>query len=91
MIYYHVTDYYCHERILVEGLKGNPVVYVTHSKQAALAIRQCQLQLREKFGACIVLKIDYDGELFVDPNVRPFNTAWMIYDDILPSQIQLCY
>lgn len=91
MIYYHVTDEYYHERILQEGLRGTPVVYVTHSKRAALAIRQCQLQLREKFGACVVLKVDYEGDTFVDPDVYPLNTAWMIYDDIPPNKIQPCY
>lgn len=91
MIYYHVTDeYYC-ERILREGLRGNPVVYVTHSKRAALAIRQDQLRLSEKFGACVVLKVDYEGDTFVDPDVWPLHTAWMIYDDLPPQQIQLCY
>jgi hypothetical protein len=91
MIYYHVTDYLVYERILQEGLLGNPVIYVTHSKESALAIRQCQISLREKFGGCVVLKIKYDGDVFVDPDTWPLNTAWMIYDDIPPHQIQVCW
>lgn len=86
-----MTDEYYYERILHEGLKGNPVIYVTHSKRAALAIRQDQLRLREKFGACMVLKVEYKGDVFVDPDTFPLHTAWMIYDDIPPCQIQPCY
>lgn len=86
-----MTDYYVHERILHEGLKGNPVIYVTHSPRAALAIRQDQLRLREKFGACMILRVEYIGDVFVDPDTFPLHTAWMIYDDIPPCQIQPYY
>ncbi len=91
MIYYHVTDEYVYEKILREGLIGNPVIYVTHSKRAALAIREDQLRMREKFGGCVVLKVSYEGDVFVDPDVFPLNTAWMIYDDIPPQQITIAW
>jgi len=91
MIYYHVTDEYVLERILSEGLIGNPVVYVTHSKASALEIRQQQLRKRDKFGGCVVLEVNYEGERFVDPDVYPLYTAWMLYADIPPEQLRVCY
>ena len=59
--------------------------------KAALAIGQYQISLREKFDGCVVLKVNYEGDLFTDTNTQPLNTAWMVYDNIHPDQIEVCW
>ncbi len=44
-----------------------------------------------KFGGCVVLEVNYEGERFVDPDVYPLYTAWMLYSDIPPEQLRVCY
>jgi hypothetical protein len=91
MIYYHVTDDYLQARILREGLIGQPVVYLAHSRNDALRIRESQQRLHEVTGACVVFQVQYDGEVFIDPHVQPFGAAVMVYADIAPSHLQCCY
>lgn len=91
MIYYHITDDYLQERFVNEGLKGYPVVYLTNSIQNALAIRTSQERLNEVLGAAVVFRVEYDGEVFIDPHVQPLGTAWMVYDDLPPSCLRVCY
>jgi hypothetical protein len=91
MIYYHITDDYLQERIVREGLKGHPVVYLTNSVANALAIRASQDRLGEVIGAAIVFRVEYEGEVFIDPHVQPLGTAWMVYDDLPPSAVRICY
>ena len=91
MIYYHITDECCGERILREGLIGNPVVYLTSSYEHAVAIRRSQVRLGEVIGAAILFRVEYDGEVFIDPHVQPIGTAWMVYDDLPPSCLRVCY
>lgn len=91
MIYYHVTNGYLQERIEREGLIGNPVVYLTNSVVNAQAIRSCQERLGETFGDSIIFRVEYNGEVFIDPHVQPLGTAWMVYDDIPPSCLRVHY
>ena len=91
MIYYHITDECWSERILREGLIGNPVVYLTNSVANALAIRASQDRLGEVIGAAIVFRVEYSGEVFIDRHVQPLGTAWMVYDDLPPSCLRVCY
>jgi hypothetical protein len=91
MRYYHVTNSYLQKRIEREGLIGNPVVYLTNSMVNAKAIRSCQERLGEAFGDSIIFQVDYDGEVFIDPHVQPLGTAWMVYADLPPNSLQVCY
>ena len=91
MIYYHITDDYLQERIVREGLIGNPVVYLTSSYEHAVAIRRSQVRLGEVIGAAILFRVEYDGEIFIDPHVQPLGTAWMVYDNIPPSCLRVYY
>ena len=91
---FHVTDYYLVDRILREGLIGNPVVYLATAYQFALDIRRCQVRNGERFGACKVLGVTGEYDLLIDPHVpcTPIGyAAYMVYQDIPPHHIHLIY
>ena len=93
-MFYHITDECLTEKILREGLKANPVVYVATSYLDALSIRHCQLRNGERFGASTVFGLSGDYELLIDPHIKatPFgHVAFMVYEDISPDCIQLVY
>lgn len=94
MIYYHVTDDGLVEKILREGLIGNPAVYLATSRLDALAIRACQERLKQRNGPVQVFMVNYSGKVYVDHHVRktPFGfVAFLTFASILPQDLKLCY
>lgn len=94
MSLYHVTDEVWVEKILREGLVGNPVVYLARSYFDALSIRRSQERLQERLGACAILEVQGEYELLIDPHVKttPFGpVAFMIYQDVSPECLRRVY
>jgi hypothetical protein len=96
MIYYHITDDFVVDKILREGLKGDPVVYLAKRPENCLAIRRCQIRNKEHFGSATLLEVNlpdhidlwYDSHCF-QPESE--DLAWMVYSDIAPEFIRIVY
>lgn len=92
---YHITDFTHLNSILKYGLLGNPIVYVTTSVTACLAIRKCQEELYEKrkdVGFVIFTFDSMDFQLLDDPHCTLVNNkpvAFMIYADIPASLLSI--
>jgi hypothetical protein len=72
-------------------LIGQPVVYLATSPEHARAIRASQERLCEVTGAALLFRVEYPGEVFVDRHVQPLGAAWLVYADLPPDSIQVCY
>lgn len=92
---YHITDYPNLDSILTYGLLGNPIVYVTTSSIACLAIRNSQEKLYEKRKDVGYIIFEFDSaeyDLWEDPNCMKVNgqpVAFMLYADIPPTKLKI--
>ena len=73
MILYHITDSYLEEKVLREGLKGNPVVYLGKTPDVCRNVRKCQVRFgeRPKEGGATIFRVVAEGlELLHDRNTK---------------------
>jgi len=105
VILYHITDSYLEEKILREGLKGNPVVYLGKTPDVCRNVRTCQIKLgeRTKEGGVTIFRVNVEGfDILHDRNTKWIGApscvdtgfdvpAWMVYADIEPHRLEVIY
>jgi hypothetical protein len=105
MILYHITDSYLEEKILRDGLIGDPVVYLGKSPDICRDVRKCQIKLgeRSKEDGVTIFRVNVEGfEILHDRNTKWEGApswvdtdvdvpAWMVYADIEPERLEVFY